>query len=134
MLRRLRPSRKSLILAAAALLVALIVFAGTRSRAPEPRELAFTELLSAIHAGTVTDVVVRPDALHIAFKDGTQARSVPPPGYVSANPTFMTDLARRNGNARKLRNRRRHRVPDVRLPDTGGRVLGKDVPYGELHS
>jgi cell division protease FtsH len=89
-----------LILAAAALLVALIVFAGTRSRAPEPRELAFTELLSAIQAGTVTDVVVRPDALHIGFKDGTQARSVPPPGYVSANPTFMSDLARRHIRAR----------------------------------
>ena len=100
MLRGLRPSRKSLILAAAALLVALIVFAGTRSRAPEPRELAFTELLSAIQAGTVTDLVVRPDALHIAFKDGTQARSVPPPGYVSANPTFMSDLARRRIRAR----------------------------------
>jgi cell division protease FtsH len=93
-IRGLRPSRKSLIVAAAALAVALIVFAGMQGRTAPPRELAFTELLSAVEAGTVAQVTVRPEALHVAFRDGTDARSVAPPGYVAANPTFMTDLAR----------------------------------------
>ena len=93
-LRGLRPSRKSLIVAAAALVVASIVFAGMNGRGAEPRELAFTELLSAVQTGAVSEVIVRPDALQVAFRDGTEARSVAPPGYVAANPTFMTDLAK----------------------------------------
>jgi len=92
--RGFRPSRKSLIVAAAALVIAVIVLIGAQGRSVEPREMAFTELLSAVQAGTVTEVVVRPEALHVAFRDGTQARSVAPPGYVAANPTFMGDLAR----------------------------------------
>ena len=93
-LRGLKPSRKSLIVAAAALVVALIVFAGMNGRGAEPRELAFTELLSAVQTGAVREVVIRPDALQVAFRDGTEARSIAPPGYVAANPTFLTDLAR----------------------------------------
>jgi cell division protease FtsH len=98
--RGLRPSRRVLIITAAALVVALIVFVGMKGRQPEPRELAFTDLLTAVHAGRVTQVVVRPDALHIVFRDGTEARSIAPPGYIAANPTFMTDLARRQVKAR----------------------------------
>ncbi|HXE80150.1 MAG TPA: ATP-dependent zinc metalloprotease FtsH [Vicinamibacterales bacterium] len=91
----MRPSRKLLLIAGAALVVALIVFMGMRVRAPETRGLAFTELLTAIEAGQVSELIVRPDALHVTFKDGTVARSVAPPGYIAANPTFMPDLARR---------------------------------------
>ena len=100
MLRGLRPSRKSLIVAAAALVVALIVFAGMNGRGAEPRELAFTELLSAVRSGAVREVVIRPDALQVAFRDGTEARSIAPPGYVAANPTFMPDLARHHVRVR----------------------------------
>jgi cell division protease FtsH len=92
--RGFRPSRKSLIVAVAALVVALIVLVGAQGRGIEPREMAFTELLSAVQAGSISEVVVRPEALHVAFRDGTQARSIAPPGYVAANPTFMGDLAR----------------------------------------
>jgi cell division protease FtsH len=93
--RRLGSSRKLLIVGAAALAVIVIVFAGVKVRGPETRELAFTELLTAIDAGQVASVIVRPDALQVELKDGTSARSIAPPGYIAANPTFMPDLARR---------------------------------------
>jgi cell division protease FtsH len=98
--RGLRLSRKWLIVATAGLVVALIVFAGMQSRRPEPRELAFTELLSAVEAGTVAELVVRPEVLLVKLKNGTDARSIAPVGYVAANPTFMSDLARRQVRVR----------------------------------
>jgi cell division protease FtsH len=98
--RGLRLSRKWLIAAIAGLVVALIVFAGMQSRRPEPRELAFTELLSAVEAGTVAELVVRPEVLLVRLKNGTDARSIAPVGYVAANPTFMSDLARRQVRVR----------------------------------
>jgi cell division protease FtsH len=98
--RGLRPSRRFLVITAAALVVALIVFVGTKGRQPEPSELAFTDLLTAVQAGRVSQVVVRPDALQVIFRDGREARSIAPPGYIAANPTFMTELARRQVKAR----------------------------------
>jgi len=98
--RGLRPSRKLLIVGAAVLAVTVIVFTGVRVRGPEIRELAFTELLSAIETGQVAEVIVRPDALHVTLEDGSHARSVAPPGYIAANPTFMPDLARRHVTVR----------------------------------
>ena len=100
MFRGLRPSRKLLIVGAAVLAVTVIVFTGVRVRGPEIRELAFTELLSAIETGQVAEVIVRPDALHVTLEDGSHARSVAPPGYIAANPTFMPDLARRHVTVR----------------------------------
>jgi len=98
--RGLRPSRRLLIVAAAVLAVTAIVFTGVRVRGPELRELAFTELLAEIEAGRVSAVIVRPDALHVTLADGSHARSVAPPGYIAANPTFMPDLARRQVTVR----------------------------------
>jgi cell division protease FtsH len=94
------PSRKVLIIAAAALAIAALILVGIRRQAAPTPEVAFTELLTSVDRGLVKGLTVRPDVLVIEYRDGRTGQAVPPPGYVAANPTFMTDLARRGIVAR----------------------------------
>jgi cell division protease FtsH len=57
-------------------------------------DIGFSDLLTAVPAGRVSEVVVRDDDLRVRFADGRLARTIPPKGYVAANPTFVADLAR----------------------------------------
>jgi cell division protease FtsH len=93
--RRSSLSRKALVIAVAALAVALVAYVGLRTNRVPPRELAFTELLSAIAVGKIRAVSMYPEEMWVSLSNGTTARTVPPPGYVAANATFLADLARR---------------------------------------
>jgi cell division protease FtsH len=89
------PSRRVLIITAGCLAVAVIVLAGVRRGGDVPRELAFTELLSLVERGKVRAVAMGPESMRVELADGRVARTVAPPGFVAANPTFLTDLSRR---------------------------------------
>ena len=100
MFRGVMPSRKVLFIALACVAVLAVAIVGFRRTTAAPRELAFTELLTLVNAGQVRTLVVYPEALAVQLRNGTRAVSVAPPGYVSANPTFMTDLAHRHVEVR----------------------------------
>ena len=89
------PSRKTLVIAAGCVAVALIVFLGVRRSGEAPRDLAFTELLSLVAEGKVRAIAMSPDRMRVDLTDGTVAVTVAPPGYAAANPTFLSDLSRR---------------------------------------
>jgi cell division protease FtsH len=89
-------SRKALLVSIAVVAIVIVAIIGTRSRAAAPQEIAFSELLQLVDAGQVRAVGVHPDELTVQLHDGRSAVTVAPPGYVAANPTFMSDLARRH--------------------------------------
>ena len=90
------PSRKALVITAGCVAIVLLVFLGVRRGAEAPRDLAFTELLSLVEEGKVRAIAMAPDSLRVDLADGSTAQTVAPPGYAAANPTFLTDLARRH--------------------------------------
>jgi cell division protease FtsH len=90
------PSRKTLIIAAGCIAVALIVYLGVRRGGQAPRDLAFTELLSLVAEGKVRAIAMFPDRMRVDLADGTVAVTVAPPGYAAANPTFLSDLSRQH--------------------------------------
>ena len=74
-------------------IAALIYFrAGT---APIVADVVFSDFLRDAEAGQVAAVTIAPEALLFERADGAKLQTVPPPGYVSSNPTFVGDLARR---------------------------------------
>jgi cell division protease FtsH len=89
------PSRKTLVIAAGCVAVALLVFLGVRRGGEAPRDLAFTELLSLVAEGKVRAIAMSPDRMRVDLTDGSVAVTVAPPGYAAANPTFLSDLSRR---------------------------------------
>ena len=88
-------SRKTLVIAAGCVAVTLLVFLGVRRGGEGPRDLAFTELLSLVAEGRVRAIAMSPDRMRVDLTDGTVAVTVAPPGYAAANPTFLSDLSRR---------------------------------------
>ena len=88
-------SRRILIITAGCLAVAVIVLAGVRRSGDAPRDLAFTELLSLVERGKVRAVAMGTESMRVELADGGVARTIAPPGFVAANPTFLTDLSRR---------------------------------------
>jgi len=92
------PRRRIILLAASvlAVLVAVATVAALRGRgAPGPQQVAFSDLLQDLERGGVAEVVVIGDALSVKRTDGTTVRTMAPPNYVSANPSFVSDLAKR---------------------------------------
>jgi len=83
-----------------ALTVVLLVSIGSAAawhvRRVEPRPLLFSDLLVNIEKGTVAELVVSGDQLDVKTSDGTAYRTTAPANYVSANPAFLADLARKN--------------------------------------
>ena len=99
--RRSFPRSRVIWAGAAALAVAVAVTAVSIARfggAPERTDVLFSEFLQQIEAGTVAEVTVASDLLLFDRKDGGKLQTVPPPGYVAANPTFVSAL-----NARGVR-------------------------------
>jgi cell division protease FtsH len=71
------------------------VVARTRVQAPPPA-VPFSDFLGHVERAGVSALVVQGDELLFTAADGTTARSTAPPNYVTANPTFLSDLAKRN--------------------------------------
>ena len=80
-------------LAAAALLVALAFRVHSRV---ELSQVPFSDLLRGLDNGAVTDVLVNGDTLDFKVRDGRTFRTVAPANYVTANASFVPELARKN--------------------------------------
>jgi cell division protease FtsH len=64
-----------------------------RSRsAVEVPQVAFSDLLRDLNRGAVAGVVVNGDELRIALKNGRAMRTTAPANYVTANPSFVSEL------------------------------------------
>jgi len=56
----------------------------------------FSDLLSALDRGAVAEVTVNGDTLDVRMADGHLVRTLAPANYVTANSSFVPDLAKRN--------------------------------------
>jgi cell division protease FtsH len=88
-------SRAPWIAAALALVLSIVGFALWRRGAVEPQQVAFSDLLRDADRGVVSEMIVSGDRLDVKTSDGRTFRTTTPPSYVTANPTFIPDLARK---------------------------------------
>jgi cell division protease FtsH len=93
--RIFRPFRR-VVLAA---IIFVVLIGGTlwwqhASVAPVP-EIPFSEFVSQAEAGAVTSLTIGARAAEVQLRDGRTVLTVPPPSFFSANPAFVTDLARK---------------------------------------
>jgi cell division protease FtsH len=58
-----------------------------------PSTVAFSELLQQVRAGEVAGLRIEPRGLVVTLRDGRIVHTVPPAGFVAANPTFIAQLA-----------------------------------------
>ena len=79
---------------AAVSLTAAGIYAARRTPVEPP--LAFSDFLTAVDAGTVTQVTFTHGAIDVVLRDGRSLQTFAPPDFLAANATFVTDLARRN--------------------------------------
>jgi cell division protease FtsH len=77
------------------LVLSLVLLAGLRSGRPPAREIAFSEFLAAADSGSLTQVDLEPDRYVGIRRDGSRVQSAAPLGYAAANPTFVSELARK---------------------------------------
>ena len=88
-------SRAPWIAAALLLLVSLAGVETWRRGTAAPAPMAFSDLLVGLEQGRVAELVVRGDQLEGRGRDGRLFVTTTPAGYVTSNPTFLTDVAHR---------------------------------------
>jgi cell division protease FtsH len=88
-------SRAPWIAAAILLVVSLAGYLTWRRAAAQPQDVVFSDLLKDVDRGVVSELVVSGDRLDMKTSDGRSFRTTTPPSYVTANPTFLSDLARK---------------------------------------
>jgi cell division protease FtsH len=84
---------------AVAAFILLVISSGAliRARGTAPvTQAPFSDLLRQLESGAVTELVVNGDVLDYKLNTGATFRTVAPANFVTANPAFVTDLARRN--------------------------------------
>jgi len=72
-----------------------VAFVRGRSSA-EVAQVPFSDLLRDLDRGAVSEVVVNGDALTFKLTSGQTLQTNAPANYVTANPAFIPDLAKRN--------------------------------------
>jgi cell division protease FtsH len=92
-----RFQRRAILVASTLLLVAV---AGGLTylrlhRAAAPGQVPFSELLGQLDRGAVSAVVVNGDSLDFTLANGRTFRTTAPASYVTANATFVSDMAKR---------------------------------------
>jgi cell division protease FtsH len=89
--------RRTLLIAAAAalLLVAGATFLARERSGATAAAVPFSDLLRDLDRGAVATIVVNGDALEYTQAGGATFRTTAPANYVTANPSFVTDLAKR---------------------------------------
>ena len=93
--RKVLRSRATWIAAAVvAVLIATIFCVRSHESAPVP-VVAFSDLLRDLDAGTVSAIVVNGDHLDVTLTGSRQVQTIAPANYVTANPSFVSDLAKR---------------------------------------
>jgi len=91
-------TRRSIFVAAAVVLVALMTGGVALMRTHTTVAVAqvpFSDLLRHLDSGAVKEVVVNGDALEFKLAGGQTLRTVAPANYVTANASFVPDLAKR---------------------------------------
>jgi len=79
------------------LLIGVAVVSVVRMRTSvEVAQVPFSELLRDLDRGAVSEVVVNGDTLTFKLTSGQTLQTNAPASYVTANPTFISDVARRN--------------------------------------
>ena len=92
-----RFQRRAILIASTLLLVAVaggLTFLRLH-RAAVPGQVPFSELLGQLERGAVSAVVVNGDSLDFTVADGRTFRTTAPASYVTANATFVSDMAKR---------------------------------------
>jgi cell division protease FtsH len=93
-------SRRRTLLVASGVLVLLLSIAGlaiVRARsAVQVAQVPFSDLLRDLDRGIVTDVVVNGDTLEFTRADRSVATTNAPANYVTANASFIADLAKKH--------------------------------------
>jgi len=90
--------RRALIAGAALLVAALaggVIFLRSH-RANAVVQVPFSDLLRHLGSGSVAAIVVSGDTLDFTLSSGQTLRTNAPANYVTANPAFVPDLAKRN--------------------------------------
>jgi cell division protease FtsH len=88
-------SRALWIAAAVVVVLAAVAFIVRSRSAAEPPQVALSEVLGDLERGVVTEVVVDGDRLDVKTSDGHVVRTTAPANYVTANPSFIPDLAKK---------------------------------------
>ncbi|HEY3043036.1 MAG TPA: ATP-dependent zinc metalloprotease FtsH [Vicinamibacterales bacterium] len=84
-------------ISAIVLLLILISIVFVRSRSSvEVAVVPFSDLLRDLNRGAVSEVVVNGDTLTFKLTSGQTLQTNAPASYVTANPSFISDLAQRN--------------------------------------
>ena len=93
--------KRSWVFGGAALVILVLTIVILRSNwvFTGDREIAFSDFVRAVEAGKVQQVAVSDQALTVTMQGGERVRTIPPVGYVSGNPAFVTDLVRRQVRA-----------------------------------
>ncbi len=90
-----RHRRAAVIVTGGLLVLSLVLLAGVRSGRPPAREVALSEFLTAIDAGTLRQVEIEPDRFVGVKADGSRVQTAAPLGYAAAHQTFVPDLIAR---------------------------------------
>jgi len=87
----LRPA----VLASIALTIVIVLSAGVYvTRAPHARDVAFSDLLTALERGEIAGIRATEDEVVAELKTGGALQSIAPAGYFGANPDVIASLAR----------------------------------------
>jgi cell division protease FtsH len=90
-------SRRTLWIAAIAVALLIAVGIGLRVRtAVDVAQVPFSDLLRHLDNGGVAELVVNGDTLDFKLTSGQTFRTVAPANYVTANASFVSDLAKKN--------------------------------------
>ena len=94
-----RWSQRRTLVVAAILLVAAVsggLFFLRQRHTPPVVQAPFSDLLRHLESGTVSAILVAGDSLDVSLSNGQTFRTTAPGNYVTANPTFVADLAKKN--------------------------------------
>jgi cell division protease FtsH len=70
------------------------IFLARRPAAPPP--IPFSQFLQQVEANSVSRVTFSDRGVAIVLKDGSHVQTIAPANFLTANPTFLNDLIRRN--------------------------------------
>jgi len=85
---------------------------------PQISSVPFSDLLRDVEREAVSAIVVDGDALQVSLRDGRTVRTTTPANYVTANPSFVPELAKKGVRIEV------HAVPDGTAYNYAGILLG----------
>ncbi|HUR33487.1 MAG TPA: ATP-dependent zinc metalloprotease FtsH [Vicinamibacterales bacterium] len=88
-------SRLPRIAAALILVLSMAGYVMWRRGTVAPAPVAFSDLLRDVDRGVVSELVVNGDRLEVKTSDGRVFTTTTPPGYLTGNPAYLSELARK---------------------------------------